>query len=68
MCVCVYVCVCVCVCVRVCVCVCIFVCLCLYIPLTEEIRLEIFGDYPVFLESLLSDGDTVYSRENLFEM
>jgi len=38
-------------------------------PLTEEIRVQIFGslDYPVFLDSLLSDRDSVYSRENLFE-
>ena len=39
-------------------------------PLTEEIRLEIFGfpDYPVFLDFLLSDGDSVYSHEKLPEI
>jgi len=39
-------------------------------PLTEEIRLKIFGspDYPVFLDSLLSDGDSVYSSQTLFEI
>jgi len=41
-----------------------------YLPLTEEIRLEIFGspdvdDFPI---TLLSDGDYVYSCENLFEI
>ena len=37
------------------------------VPLTEEITIEIFGslDLPDFLD-LLSDGDAVYSRENLF--
>jgi len=46
-----------------------FVCSDSFIPLTEGIRLKIFGspDYPVFLDSLLSDGDSVYSTENLFE-
>jgi len=36
------------------------------VPLTEETKLKIFGspDYPVFLDSLLSDGD----RETPFEM
>jgi len=40
------------------------------IPLTDEIRLEIFGspDYPDFLDSLLSDGDSVYSSETFFEI
>jgi len=35
-------------------------------PLTEEIRLQIFGspDYHFFPGFLLSDGDSVYSREN----
>jgi len=35
--------------------------------LTTETRLEIFGspDYPVFLDSLLRDGDSVYSSETL---
>jgi len=39
-------------------------------PLTEEIRLKIFGspDMPVFPATLLSDGDSVYSRENPFEI
>jgi len=39
-------------------------------PLTEEVRLKIFGspDNPVFLDSLLSDGDSVYSTENQFEI
>ena len=38
-------------------------------PLTEEIILEIFGSSHliVFLLDLLSAGDSVYSRENLFE-
>jgi len=37
-------------------------------PLTEEIRLRIFGspDYPVFLDIHLSDGESVYTRENPF--
>jgi len=37
-------------------------------PLTEEIRLEIFGsrDLPDFWVDLSSDGDSVYSRETLF--
>jgi len=37
-----------------------------YTPLTEEIRSEKFGspDLSVFLIDLLSDGDSVYSREN----
>jgi len=39
-------------------------------PLTGEIRLKIFGtpDMPVFPATLLSDGDSVYSRENLLEI
>ena len=39
-------------------------------PLTEEIRLEIFGsqDSPVFPAFFRSDGDSVYSRENSFEI
>jgi len=39
-------------------------------PLTEEIRLEIFGcvDLPDFRVDLLSDGDSVYSRANSFEI
>jgi len=38
-------------------------------PFTREIRLQIFGsrDLPVFLIDLLSDGDSVYTRENLYE-
>jgi len=38
--------------------------------LTEEIRLKIFGsaDSSVFLIDLLSDGDFVYSGENLLEI
>jgi len=38
-------------------------------PLTEEIRLKIFGlpDSAVFPPTLLSYGDTVYSRESMFE-
>ena len=38
-------------------------------PLTEEIRLRMFGspDLSVFLRDLVSDKDPVYSRENLFE-
>ena len=41
-----------------------------YQPLMEEIRLKIFGspDYPIFLDSPLSDGDSVYSTETLFEI
>ena len=37
-------------------------------PLTEEIRLEIFGsrDLTDFWVDLSSDGDSVYSRETLF--
>ena len=57
------------VCVRVCVCLC--VCACVPVqPLTEEIRLKIFEspDLSVFLIDLLSHGDSVYSRENLFEI
>ena len=40
------------------------------IPLTEEISLEKVGspDYPVFLDSLLRDGDSVYSIETLREI
>ena len=40
------------------------------ITLTKEKRLEIFGspDCLVFLDSLLSDGDSVYSTENQFEI
>ena len=39
-------------------------------PLTERIRLKIFAspDLSVFLINVLSDGDSVYSRENLFEI
>ena len=39
--------------------------ICTY-PLTEEIRLKIFGspDMPVFPATLLSDGHSVYSRKN----
>ena len=38
-------------------------------PLTEEIRLEIFGsrDLSLFLRDFLSDEDSVYTRENLYE-
>ena len=44
------------------------VCVCMN-PLTEEIRFKIFGsrDLSVFLIDLLSDGDSVYTRENLYE-
>jgi len=40
-----------------------------HVPLTEEIRLKIFGipDLSVFLINLLMDGDFIYSRENLFK-
>jgi len=36
----------------------------------EKITLEIFGspDYPVFLDSLLSDGDSLYSNETQIEI
>jgi len=39
-------------------------------PLTEEIRLEIFGsqDSPVFPLFFCIDGDSVYSHEILFEI
>jgi len=39
-------------------------------PLTEEIRLKMFGspDPSVFLIDLLSARDSVYSRENLYEI
>ena len=39
-------------------------------PLTEEIRLQIFGsgDLPDFRVDLLSNGDYIYSRETLFDM
>jgi len=39
-------------------------------PLTEEIRLEILGtpDLPNFRVDLLIDGDSVYSRDNPFEI
>jgi len=39
-------------------------------PLLEEIRLKIFGspDYPDFLDSLLSEGDSVYLKEDLFKV
>jgi len=39
-------------------------------PLKEEIKFKIFGssDYPVFLDSLLGDGDSVYSHEILCEI
>jgi len=38
-------------------------------PLTKGIRLQTFGspDCPVFLDSLLSDGDFVYSTESLLK-
>jgi len=38
-------------------------------PATEEMRLQISGsqDLSVFLIDLLSDRDSVYSRENSFE-
>jgi len=40
------------------------------LPLTEEIRLKIFGfpDLPVFLIDLLSAGGSVYSCEILFKI
>jgi len=40
------------------------------LPVTEEIRLKMFGspDFPVVLDSLLNDGDSVYSSENLLEI
>ena len=40
------------------------------VPLTEELRIEIFGslDLPDFRVDLLNDGDAVYSRENLFRI
>jgi len=36
----------------------------------EEIRHKLFGspDLSVFLKNLLSDGNSVYSRENLYEI
>ena len=39
-------------------------------PLTEEIRLKIFGspDLPDFRVYLLSDGDSVYSHRNSFDL
>jgi len=39
-------------------------------PLAEEIRLKIFGspDLPDFVVDLLSDRDSVYSLENLFDV
>jgi len=39
-------------------------------PLKEEIRLQIFGspDWPGFPPALLSNGDSVYSLETLFEI
>jgi len=39
------------------------------ILLAEEIRLKIFGyqDLTIFSLDLLSDGDSVYTRENLYE-
>jgi len=39
-------------------------------PLTEEIRLQMFGsgDLPDFRVDLLSNGDYIYSRETLFAM
>jgi len=38
-------------------------------PLSEEIRLKIFGfrDLTIFSLDLWSDGDSVYTRENLYE-
>ena len=40
------------------------------LPQAEEISLEKIGspDHPVFLDSLLSDGDSVYSIETLHEI
>jgi len=40
------------------------------LTITEEIRLQIFGstDTPIFPATLLSDGDSVYSRENLLDI
>jgi len=40
------------------------------LPLTEEIRFQIFGspDLSVFLIDHLSDGDSVHSSETLFEI
>ena len=40
------------------------------VPLTEEITLTIFAspDLSVFLIDLLSDSDSVHSRENSFEI
>jgi len=39
-------------------------------PLTEEISLTIFGspDLPKFRVDLLTDGDSIHSRQNLFEI
>jgi len=39
-------------------------------PRTEEFRFKRFGspDYSVCLDSLLSDGDSVYSNEKLFDI
>ena len=45
------------------------VCVCVCVSLAEEIRLKLFGFlHPVFLIDLLSDGDSVCSRENSFEI
>ena len=40
------------------------------LPVTEETRLKMFGspEFPVVLDSLLNDGDSVYSSENLLEI
>ena len=48
----------------------IYTCMYMYMPLTNEIRLEIFGsrDVSIFLMDLLGDGNSVYSRENSFEI
>jgi len=61
---------------RVCVCVCVRVQVCVeesdseFVPLMEEIRYEMFGspDLPDFRVDLLNDWDSVYSRENTFEI
>jgi len=39
-------------------------------PLTEEIRLKIFasGDLTILSLCLLSDGDSIYKRENLYDL
>jgi len=80
--VCCIVCVCVfvCVCVYACVCVCVRACahmlqcvavhrLSLHMPLTEKIKFKIFGspDLPDCQVDLLSDWNSIYSRETLFQ-